>query len=303
MKHTLYTLAFFLISSSLTLAQNKQDQDRQAIKSMCGCFDVSFNFSETFSYSDDESYKPSEVKHSKGLEWVELVMDDNHKLVLQHLLIVGPPEKQKVIKHWRQDWLYENTDLYLYNADNNWTYSELNKESVKGQWTQKVYQVDDSPRYEGTATWVHVDGVSRWENTTDAPLPRREYTKRSDYNVTRRNNVHRITPEGWVHDQDNDKIIRKPGEEDVILAQEKGINIYKKAANSRCKPAIEWWKENGSKWATVRDKWDEIFARRQDLDLRSTLEEKPLHRYLMAEDFEFSEDHIDGIIEKFIVRK
>ena len=30
----------------------------------------------------------------------------------------------------------------------------------------KIFQVDDSPRYEGTASWVHVDGKSYWENTT-----------------------------------------------------------------------------------------------------------------------------------------
>ena len=30
------------------------------------------------------------------------------------------------------------------------------KKDVRGQWTQKVYQVDDSPRYEGSSTWVHL---------------------------------------------------------------------------------------------------------------------------------------------------
>ena len=97
-----------------------------------------------------------------------------------------------IVKHWRQDWLFQNTDFYSYNGDNQWKYVTKSKDEVKGQWTQKVYQVDDSPRYEGSATWVHVDGKSYWENTTDAPLPRREYTKRSDYNITVRGNRHEI---------------------------------------------------------------------------------------------------------------
>ena len=86
---------------------------------------------------------------------------------------------------------------------------KLDKKDVKGQWTQKVFQVDDSPRYEGSGYWVHLDQKSYWENTTSAPLPRREYTKRNDYNVTERGNRQEITSTGWVHDQNNKKIIRK----------------------------------------------------------------------------------------------
>ena len=36
---------------------------------------------------------------------------------------------------------------------------KLTKKESKGKWIQKVYQVDDSPRYEGIGTWV-----CRWEN-------------------------------------------------------------------------------------------------------------------------------------------
>ena len=179
-----------LIFSNSTNAQDKKKQDQNAIKKMCGCYEVTFDFAETFEYSNDTTYTPSQVKHDKGLEWVELVEDAENKIVLQHLLIVGNPSNPKVIKHWRQDWLFENRDLYVYDSNNKWNYVNLTENEVKGQWTQKVFQVDDSPRYEGTATWVHVDGKSFWENTIDAPLPRREYTKRSDYNVTVRRNRH-----------------------------------------------------------------------------------------------------------------
>ena len=84
----------------------------------------------------------------------------------------------------------------------------LPKIDVKGQWSQKVYQVDDSPRYEGTGTWVHVDGKSYWENVSNAPLPRRERTKRKDYNLMIRNNRHQITDQGWIQIQDNKKILK-----------------------------------------------------------------------------------------------
>ncbi|RDY59257.1 DUF6607 family protein [Flagellimonas nanhaiensis] len=297
-------LAFFSsLSIMFTLfvsAQNKMEQDREAIKQMCGCYEVEFNFAETFEYSDDETYTPSKVKHDKGLEWVQLVTDDQNKLVLQHLLIVGKPDAPHVIKHWRQDWLYENTELYTYKADNEWSYISLPKSHVRGQWTQKVFQVDDSPRYEGSATWVHVDGRSFWENNTSAPLPRREYTKRSDYNVTMRNNRHAITQDGWIHDQDNKKVVRKIGQEDVVLAEEKGLNNYKRVANERCKAAQDWWSSNGADWAKVRAKWDRVFMRKQDLKLNAKVDDKPLYTHLFDKDFEKNEANIDRVIESFI---
>ena len=232
-----FIFSVFLSCSMSVFSQTKKEQDQKAIKSMCGCYEVTFNFAETFNYSKDSTYVPSETKHDGGLEWVELLQDDENKISMQHLLIVGKPDSPYIVKHWRQDWEFENTDLYVYDHDNKWKYTKLPAESVKGQWTQKVFQVDDSPRYEGSASWVHVDGRSYWENTTDAPLPRREYTTRSDYNVTVRTNRHEIVSNGWIHDQDNDKVIREDGKKDILLAQEKGYNTYVKVANSKCKAA------------------------------------------------------------------
>lgn len=288
-----------LISSNL-IAQNKKEQDIKAIKKMCGCYEVGFNFAETFNYANDSTYKPSKVKHDKALEWVQLVEDSDNKLVLQHLLIVGKPDQPYIIKHWRQDWIYENQDLYMYDADNRWRYVKLTQEKVQGQWTQKVFQVDDSPRYEGSASWVHTDGKSFWENTTDAPLPRREYTKRDDYNVTERGNRHEITAEGWIHDQDNKKLVRTAGKEDVILAEEKGLNTYQKVADNRCEAAQKWWKENAKTWVQVRQKWDTIFAQKQDLKLHKAVEGKPLFKHLFDENLKTKE--INKIIESFVVQ-
>ncbi|HPF97692.1 MAG TPA: hypothetical protein PLZ00_09740 [Mangrovimonas sp.] len=282
-------------------SQAKKEQDQKAIKSMCGCYEVTFNFAETFNYSKDSTYVPSETKHDGGLEWVELLQDDNDKISMQHLLIVGKPDSPYIVKHWRQDWEFENTELYVYDHDNKWKYTKLPAESVKGQWTQKVFQVDDSPRYEGSASWVHVDGRSYWENTTDAPLPRREYTTRSDYNVTVRTNRHEIVSNGWIHDQDNDKVIREDGKKDVLLAQEKGYNTYVKVANSKCKAAQDYWAKDHDKWALVRAKWDEVFARDKDLSLEDKVEHKQLFKYLSPDNQEYStKASIDSIIEAFV---
>ena len=295
-----------IVSGVLTLiiaisanAQSKKTKDRDAIKEMCGCFEVTYNFAETFNYTKDSTYRPSATKLSKGLEWAGLVTDENNKVSIQHILQVGNPASPMTVKHWRQDWLYQNTAFYMYNGDNNWTFEQKEKKNVRKQWTQKVYQVDDSPRYEGSGTWVHVDGKSYWENTTTAPLPRREYTKRSDYNITLRGNRHEITTSGWVHDQDNRKILRQEGKEDVIIANEKGYNTYKKVPETRCSVAKEWWIANGSKWEMVRNKWEEVYGRNTDLTLKTKVDNKPLYKHLFS-DTMTEKKEMYTIIESFV---
>lgn len=297
---------FILASLSICLfttgwaQKDKKKQDIEAIKSMAGCYKVKFNFTETFNYVKDSTYKPSKTKIAGALEWVQVVKDNRNEIQLQHLLIVGSPTKPHIVKHWRQDWLYENEELYAFHKENHWKYVQLPEEQVTGQWTQKVFQVDDSPRYEGTATWVHVDGKSYWENKADAPLARREYTQRSDYNVLVRRNRHEITKEGWVHDQDNDKVVRKDGEKDVMIAQEKGFNTYTKVDDNKCIAAQEYWKENRRFWKKVRKKWGKIFDLRKDLSLHKKVEHKALFSHLFKMDKKSSRKKINQTIDKFV---
>ena len=295
-------ILIILLNSFLsTFGQSiKIENDKSSIKSMCGCFEVGFNFIETFSYSKDSNYIPSKEKHAGALEWAQLVEETDSSIIIQHLLIVGSESNPMIIKHWRQDWLYENKSFYMFNADNKWSYNVLPKDKVSGQWTQKVYQVDDSPRYEGSGTWVYVDGKKYWESTTDAPLPRREYTIRSDYNLTKRTNRHEIVDKGWIHDQDNKKIIRNPGDDDKIIAEEKGVNFYNKVDDSKCSAASEWWKENSEYWKNVRNVWSDIYSINKDLELNEKVEGKRLYNVLFSMDNKASNKKIKKAILPYI---
>ena len=290
-----FLLLIILFSLSNINAQKKKDIE--AIKEMCGCFEIDFNFAETFQYSNDSNYKKSNNYNSKALEYAKLIKNEKGHISIQHLLVMG----SYVIKHWRQDWIYENEDLLKYDADNTWKKISKTKKEVKGQWTQKVFQVDDSPRYEGTSSWVHIDGKSFWENTSYAPLPRREYTKRNDYNIMIRGNRHEIVNYGWIHDQDNKKVIRDNKQnKEYEIAAEKGLNKYVKVDDSKCIEAAEWWNENSKKWAFVREKWNSIYSKNNTLSLEKSIDKKPLYSYLFDENVT-KKDEIGSIIDRFVI--
>jgi hypothetical protein len=107
-----------------------------------------------------------------------------------------------------------------------------------------------------------------WTNTSDAPLPRREYTTRSDYNVLRRQNRIHLTPTGYIHEQDNDKVLRTETG-DKVLVQEKGLNNYTRVDNSKCAIAKTWWEQHRAFWLDVRAVWQEVFDRKTGVSLKT----------------------------------
>lgn len=295
------TKSIFLLALVGSLYQAQKTEDINAIKAMTGCYQVSFNFSETF--SPEKDYQKKENYHSKALEWVTIAEEKPNKLVLQHILVVNPSGKGKeaVVKHWRQDWEYQKTDLYIFDKDNHWIYKKLPSEKVKGQWTQTVYQVDDSPRYAASGTWIHTDGKHYWEANADAPLPRREYTTRKDYNVLNRTNRQEITPWGWLHFQDNTKILREKGRPDTIIAEEIGKEKYIRVDDAKCTPAKVFWKEYASLWAAVREQWQERFNKKEDLYTLPKTKDTHLYTPLMKLSPDQTED-AKKLVKNYILK-
>lgn len=293
-----YTLIALIITSNYVAQENKKQLDLSAIKAMAGCYNVEFKYTETFAPEVD--YEQAYDYTSEAFEWAEIVEETDNKIVLQHLLIINDT---MIIKHWRQDWTFEKQNVYRYDKNNRWVFDSFSENEAQGKWTQEVYQVDDSPRYAGTATWVHADGVSSWYHKADSPLPRREYTKRSDYNVMKRGNRVQILPNGWVHEQDNDKVIREEKKEDVLLVQEKGYNTYEKRADIDCKSAQTWWKDNQEKWAVVRTVWDEVYAANQPLKLKADVDGKKLYEHLFYGRGYDKESEIKALLEQYVVNQ
>lgn len=255
--------------------------ERQLIKSMAGNYKVSFKFAETFSPIKDYQYRNRHFSSAK--EVVLLLEDSEDKIVLQHILFAG----KHLIKHWRQDWHYENREIWKLIKNHQWKKEKLSLEEVKGTWTQKVYQVDDAPRYEGLGTWVHVDGRHFWESTADAALPRREIATagRTDYNVLRRHSHIELFADGsWILEQDNEKIKRNPDQSETLICMEKGLETLKPKAYDASK-VEEFWDKQEAFWADVREIWQEIFDQQEMISL---LDDEGLYvaQFNLAKQFE-----------------
>lgn len=295
---TITGLSFLIFLTTLNAQVHKKAQDKAAIKAMLGCYDVSFKYTETFAPEVD--YEKAYDYTSAALEWAQLVEETEDKIVIQHLLLIGD---SMIIKHWRQDWIYQAEDGYRFDRDNQWVYESSTADDVKGTWTQNVYQVDDSPRYSGRSTWTHVDGISAWYHKADSPLPRREYTKRDDYNVMKRGNRVQILDYGWLHEQDNDKVIRTDTLEDQLLVQEKGYNTYTRVPSEKCEYAETWWKDNKTMWQDVRAKWASVYDRKQDLKLHLKVEDKKLYEHLFYSNKDWTGAEIDTLIDQYVADK
>lgn len=117
----------------------------------------------------------------------------------------------------------------------------------------------------------------------------------------KRGNRQEITENGWIHEQDNKKIIKHDDGEEELLVMEKGYNTYKKVDDDKCKIAQDWWKKNQKYWSKVRKIWDDIYAEHAELELKKSVEGRPLFMHLTPENAPNKKD-IRATIEKFIVK-
>ena len=268
------------------------ERDRRAILAMAGEYRVSFDFIETTGFV--AAYKPERPYRSWGTEKVYVVEDTGRDIVLQHLLVMSFTDKDgkthgpHVTKHWRQDWRYEPTDQLVYLGNNTWQRIQVPAERQRGHWRQTVYQVDDSPRYSGIAQWQHLGNYSSWNDENGwRPLPRREYSVRSDYDVLIGNNRHTITPTGWTHEQHNLKAklyeTGKLAASQPILGRESGFNRYERITGYDWSAGDHYQESTKPVWDAVRSKWQELINTTEILQLRGSPDKDnlfiPIYRY------------------------
>lgn len=288
-------IAMALLFAVPTLAQSetesksltKFEKDRRAILAMAGEYRVTFQFQETVPIA--EGYDLWDPYRTGATEFVEVVVDEGDFISLQHVMVLHDDdgdEEPHVVKHWRQDWTYEDTELLRYRGHRTLQVQQLEAHEAEGKWTQAVFQVDDSPRYEGVGEWTHTAGRSAWESgDTWRPLPRREYTKRSDYDVMVSRNRHTITPKGWVHEQDSYKLVLAGvGEPERVLVHESGLNAYDRTKDVDFTAGREYWESTRQYWSDVRELWGDVL----DDSPRITIQAKRGERLMYKKFFELA---------------
>jgi len=285
---------------------DKKSKDRLAILSMVGEYRVSFEFIETF--GSKNNYKLDNPYQSWGTEMVIVLNDEPNYISLQHIMMMyfkgedGSISGPYIQKHWRQDWTYEDSKILNYRNDKIWDL--LIVDDYQNTWSQSVYQVDDSPRYESYGMWLHSEEGSRWiSKATPRPLPRREFSVRDDYSLLSGLNKITVMPWGWVMEELNEKIIFP----NKYHGSEFGIARYQRISNYDFTPARDYWDDTKEYWSIVRGKWSEILSQ-DKVCLLKDVEGRPMYMYK----FEFAEDYknnpdnkeanqnVDDIITKFI---
>lgn len=247
------------ITRSADAAKAAFEADRETILAMAGDFKVRFDMQESTPWMD--GYEPIDAKISGGYESVRVIEDTGTRIVLQHLLVTGPDDSPYVVKHWRQDWEYEPKQILVYEGGDKWVMKPVPEAMRSGRWSQTVYQVDDSPRYAGWGQWQVTNGVRRWRsNWTTRPLARRDATRSPIYDRYIGINRHQMTPNGWIHWQDNTKMMpaKDKSGELVPVVQEYVLNTYERFDGYNVGAAEAYWSATADYWAAVRAKWDEV---------------------------------------------
>ena len=284
-----------------------RERDRRAILAMAGDYRTSFDFIETVGFT--EGYQPRAPYQSWGTERVYVVTNEPEFVSLQHIIVMhfvdddGFESDAMVVKHWRQDWQYEDAEVHAFQGRGAFVRRALDPANRKGAWTQTVYQVDDSPRYEAVGRWIHAPGVSYWQSDDRRrPLPRREFSVRDDYQALYGSHRITITPAGWTQEEDALKLVleenNRPSRSQPYLAREAGLSRYDRVLDYDFSAGDDYWEETGAFWSRVRHYWDALYKAESEFSFVKSVEGMPMFMALFGmagKEFESKADMDEAI--------
>ena len=284
-----------------------RERDRLAILAMAGDYRTSFDFIETVGFT--EGYQPKAPYQSWGTERVYVVANEPEFVSLQHIIVMhfvdadGFQSDAMVVKHWRQDWRYQDEEVHAFQGRGAFARRVLDQESRDSAWTQTVYQVDDSPRYEAVGRWTHAPGVSYWQSDDRRrPLPRREFSVRDDYQALYGSHRITITPAGWTQEEDALKLVldenNRPSTSQPYLAREAGLSRYDRVLDYDFSAGDVYWRDTGAFWSRVRHYWDALYKAESEFSFVKSVDGVPMFMALFGmagEEFESEADMDEAI--------
>jgi uncharacterized protein DUF6607 len=288
------------------------ERDRRAILAMAGDYRVTFDFLEIEDFAPELNRdKPYQ---SWGTERVYVDVDTGTTISLVHILDMrivdesGKVSEPIVTKHWRQTWTYEPRDLVEYKGRERWERRKLRSAERDHQWSQTVYQVDESPRYASIGHWSHSGSFSSWiSGDTWRPLPRREWSVRSDYQVLLGTNRHTITATGWLQEENNLKmVLGKDGMTDAtrpFLAREYGVARYSRIKAGDFGAADQYYQRTRAFWSTVLTTWHQRFEASPAIQLKAPVDKAGLFRPLFEYADQLASDEKPNEAAATVIRK
>ena len=288
------------------------ERDRRAILAMAGDYRVTFDFLEI------ATFKPATARdkpyQSWGTERVYVDRDTGSFISLVHILEMriikpdGSVSEPMVTKHWRQDWQYEPKQIVEYSGRDRWQRRAIAARDRSGQWSQTVYQVDESPRYASMARWRHTPSYSTWQSgDTWRPLPRREWTVRKDYQVLAGTNRVTLTATGWLQEENNLKTVltddRQLETTQPYLAREYGIARYERLRGADFAAATEYFDRTRAFWDEVSAAWAKLFDENTQITLRAPVDQAGLFQQLFAYADELAGGRTPEIPQAQIIRE
>jgi hypothetical protein len=288
------------------------ERDRRAILAMAGDYRVTFDFLEVETFSPqtprDKPYQ------SWGTERVYVDSDSGKSISLVHILNMrivqedGSISEPLVTKHWRQTWQYEPTEIVEYQGRDRWERRKLPKAASSAEWSQTVYQVDESPRYASVGRWSHSSSFSTWiSGDTWRPLPRREWSVRKDYQVLLGTNRHTITATGWVQEENNLKAVLTP---DRLIdpthpyrAREYGVARYSRVRGADIAAADEYYQRTRVFWDGVLSTWTQLFSAHPEITLRAPVDQAGLFHKLFEYADQLAMGERPGISADEVIRQ
>ena len=280
---------------------SSKSKDRSAILAMAGPYQVSFDFLETVIF--DSEVEPDRPYQSWGTEYVYVIEDQPDLISLQHIMVMyfdqdGTTVGPFVMKHWRQDWAYQQPWYLEYQGDDIWQKRQIPSDELEGVWVQSVFQVDDSPRYASYGRWEHYSNFSTWKSQrTKRPLPRRESSVRNDYDILEGFNRHSILHDGWVQEEENRKrVVNEAPSEDgahEYVSKELGVARYRRIIEHDFSAGDEYWQLTGDFWAKVRDTWNNTIVSAESIQFTQLHDGQTLFELLFTLADEFGESKLD----------
>ena len=118
------------------------------------------------------------------------------------------------------------------------------------------------------------------------PLPRREWSVRSDYQVLVGTNRHTVIPTGWFQEENNLKGVltaeRALSATQPYLAREYGFARYERIRDADFAAADRYYERTKEFWDRVRDRWNEVFTRQVVVTLKGPVDKLGLFQPLFA---------------------